>query len=244
VREYLRELDRVKELMLGCVHIEQGQPARGSEILTMRHRNGLLQDRNLYVIAATMVSVIRYYKSQSQYDALKVVPRFLPPRLGQIMALYLSYLQPFKEYLVVQVLGGGVHDYIWGDLAGAWSTDRLTRVLKRETGKRLGVELHTLAYRHTAVGIGRVKVGETFGQGYQDEVGEINEAEVDEDQEDLIELQNSRTTIMGVGNYSVSIDIVKHLSTRSIDAFRALSTAWHRFLGVDGQTAAYEEPTP
>ena len=67
----------------------------------MRYRNGLLQDRNMFVIAATMVSVIRYYKSQSQYDVPKVVPRFLPPRLGQIMALYLSYLQPFEEYLVV-----------------------------------------------------------------------------------------------------------------------------------------------
>ena len=242
VREYLRELDRVKELMLGCVHVEQGQPARGSEILTMRHRNGLLQDRNLFVIGGTMVSVIRYYKSQSQYDAPKVVPRFLPPRLGQIMALYLSYLQPFEEYLIVQVLGGGVHDYIWGDSQGAWSTDRLTRVLKRETGKRLGVELHTLGYRHTAVGIGRVKVGESFGRGYQDEVGEIDEAEVDEDQEDLLELQNARTTMMGVGNYSVSIDIVKHLSTRSIDAFRVLSTAWHRFLGVDGQAMEHDEP--
>ena len=64
---------------------------------------------------------------------------------------------------------------------------------------------------------------------------------MDEDKEDLIELQNSRTTVMGVGNYSVSIDIVKHLSTRSIDAFRALSTAWHRFLGVDGQAKAPEE---
>jgi hypothetical protein len=97
-------------------------------------------------------------------------------------------------------------------------------VLKRETGKRLGVKLYTLGYRYTAVGIGRVKVGESFGRGYQDEVGEINEAEVDEDQEDLIELQNSRSTVIGVGNYSVSIDIVKYLSTRSIDAFRALST--------------------
>jgi len=117
-------------------------------------------------------------------------------------------------------------------------------VLKRETGKRLGVELHTLGYRHTAVGIGRVKVGESFGRGYQDEVGEIDEAEVDQDQEDLLELQNSRTTLIGVSNYSVSIDIVKHLSTRSIDAFRALSTAWHRFLGVDGQTREHDEPTP
>jgi hypothetical protein len=65
VREYLRELDRVKELMLGCVHIEQGQPARGLEILMMRHRNGLLQDCNVFIIAATIVSIIRYYKSQS-----------------------------------------------------------------------------------------------------------------------------------------------------------------------------------
>jgi hypothetical protein len=31
------------------------------------------------------------------------------------------------------------------------------------------------------------------------------------------------------------IDIVKHLSVRLIDAFQALSTAWHCFLGVDGQ---------
>ena len=74
-----------------------------------------------------------------------------------------------------------MHDYIWGDSQGVWSTDRLTRVLKRETGKRLGVELNMLGYRHTAVGIGWVKVGESFGRGYQDEVGEIDEVEVDED---------------------------------------------------------------
>lgn len=75
-------------------------------------------------------------------------------------------------------------------------------------------------------------------------MGEIDEAEVDEDREDLIELQNSRITIMGISNYSVSINIVKHLSTWLIDAFRALSIAWHRFLGVDGQTAEHEQPTP
>jgi hypothetical protein len=134
--------------------------------MTIQHCNGLLQDHNLVIVGAAVIIVIWYYKSQSQYDALKVVPRFLPPQLRQIMALYLSYLQLFQEYLVVQVLGGGLHDYIWGDEQGAWSTDQLTRVLKRETGKRLGVELHTLGYCHAAVGIGRVKVGESFGRGY------------------------------------------------------------------------------
>jgi hypothetical protein len=58
-----------------------------------------------------------------------------------------------------------------------------------------------------------------FSRGYQDDVGETEEAEVDDNGEDVLELQNSRTTAMGVGNYSVLIDIVKHLSVRSIDAF-------------------------
>jgi hypothetical protein len=80
--------------------------------MTIWHCNGLLQDRNLVIVGAAVMIVIWYYKSQSQYDAPKVVPRFLPPWLGQIMALYLSYLQPFQEYLVVQVLGGGLHNYI------------------------------------------------------------------------------------------------------------------------------------
>ena len=121
-----------------------------------------------------MMTVVRYHKSQSQWDKPKIVPRFLPPQLGQVMAVFLVYIQPFREYLILQVLGGNYSDYVWYDAQGAWDTGRLTRVLKRETKTRLGVELHTLDYRHTAVGIGRVVVGESFSRGYQDELGEIH----------------------------------------------------------------------
>jgi hypothetical protein len=235
VKRYLRQVDRFLTLLMVCVHMTSGQPGRGSEVTTMRHRNGLLQDRNIFVVDGQVMTVVRYHKSQSQWDKPKVVPRFLPPRLGQVMVLYLAYLRPFQEYLTVQVLGGGFSDYVWADEQGPWGTDRLTRALRRETGKRLGVELHTLDYRHTAVGIGRVVVGESFSKGYQDEVGEVEEAEVDDEGEDLVELQSARTTAMGVGNYSVPIDIVKHLSVRSIEAFRLLSTLWHRFLGLEGE---------
>ncbi|KAF1922195.1 uncharacterized protein M421DRAFT_38003, partial [Didymella exigua CBS 183.55] len=149
------------------------------------------------------------------------------------MVVYLAYLRLFREYLTVNVLGSGFSDYVWADERGLWGTDRLTRALQRETGKRLGVELHTLDYRHTAVGIRREKVGPAFGKGYQDKMGEVEEAEVDEGEEDLIELQNARTTAIGVSNYSVLIDIVKHLSARSIEAFQTLSNAWHSFLGLE-----------
>jgi superfamily II DNA helicase RecQ len=200
----------------------------------------MLQDRNVYIVDGQVMTVVRYHKSMSQWDKPKVVPRFLPSCLGQVVVIYLAYIQPFKEYLNVEVLGGGFSDYVWADEQGPWKTERLTRVLKRETGKRLGVKLHTLDYRHAAVGIGRVVVGESFSRGYQDEVGEVEEAEVDEEEESALELQNARTTAMGVGNYSVPIDIVKHLSVRSIEAFRPLSMLWHCFLGVDGGEGAQQ----
>jgi hypothetical protein len=81
------------------------------------------------------------------------VLRFLPLRLGQVIVLYLAYLQPFRKYLTVQVLGSSFSNYVWADKQGLWGTDRLTRALRQEIGKRLSVELHTLDYQHAAVGI-------------------------------------------------------------------------------------------
>jgi hypothetical protein len=97
---------------VGGVHIEQGQPGRGLEITTIRFRNRVLQDRKVFVVGGAVMTVVCYHKSQSQWDKQKVVPRLLPPQLGHIMALYLSYLHLFQEYLVVQVLGGSLSDYV------------------------------------------------------------------------------------------------------------------------------------
>jgi hypothetical protein len=39
------------------------------------------------------------------------------------MAVYLTYLQLFREYLIVPVLGGSLSDYMWSNEQGAWGTD-------------------------------------------------------------------------------------------------------------------------
>jgi hypothetical protein len=130
VRQYLRQVNRFLEVLLCSVHVTSGQPGRGSEITTIRHGNGILQDRNIFVVDGQVMTVVRYHKSQSQWDKPKIVPRFLPPRLGHVMAAYLVYMQPFKEYLTLQVLGGNYSDYVWHDAQGAWDTGRLTRILR------------------------------------------------------------------------------------------------------------------
>jgi len=232
VRRYVRKVDTFLELLLFVVHTTGGQPARGTEITSCRHRNGFLQDRNIFVMDGQVVFVTRYHKSQSLLDTPKVIPRFLPGRVGQLVALYLAYVLPLQERLAEQVQRRPRSDYVWAGEHGPWETHRLTRVIVAQSAAVLNNRLTTLEYRHAAIAIGREFVDEGFGAGTQDEVGEGEELEVDADSP--LEMSAGRTGQIGVNRYGVPSDVVKHLSVRSLRTFRPLSEAWHRFLGMAG----------
>ena len=70
-------------------------PTRGTELLSILFRNGLYQDRNIYLIDGGLVVITRYHKSQSLVDRPKIIPRRLTPRLSQLLTVYLAYVQPF-----------------------------------------------------------------------------------------------------------------------------------------------------
>ena len=233
VRKYLRTVSRFKELLLFCVHVTSGQPARGTEVTSIRHRNGYLQDRNIYVLFGLLMTVTRYHKSQSQWDNPKVVPRFVPWRVGQLLTVYLSYVRPLEDFLRSSVQGEGWTDYVWAnEQGGPWETDRLTRIIARESQKRLGVRLTTHDYRHVAIAIGRKVIGERFVRGGIEDAEQVEEPEVDEET-DALEMSAGRGAEVGVRRYGVRIDMVKHLSAQTIDTFRPLSEAWHEgFLGL------------
>ena len=112
VRAYLHDVTKFLELLLACAHFTGGQLARGTEITRIRFKNGFLQDQNLYAILGLLGIVTRYHKSQSQFDKPKVIPRFLPWRVGQLLAIYLAYVRPLQEYLGEKVRGLGFSDYI------------------------------------------------------------------------------------------------------------------------------------
>jgi superfamily II DNA helicase RecQ len=238
VRRHLRLIQRFLELLSLAMHVAGGQPARGPELFSVRWRNGVLQDRNLYVIDGQVAVVTRYHKTQSQWDKPKVVVRFLPDAVGQLVTAYLLYVRPLRAMLqsaLGKAMSASVTDYLWADERGPWETDQLTRIMTLESAKWLGTRLTVQEYRHAAVGIGREVVGERFATGYRTEMAgggaEDGEGSSDEDGEDPVELQNGRTTSTGAVAYAVRADLVQGLSTRSIDVFRTLSHAWHAFLG-------------
>jgi hypothetical protein len=59
----------------------------------------VLQDRNLYIINSQVVVVTHYHKTQAQWDRPKVVARFLPEAVEQLIAAYLLYVQPVQALL-------------------------------------------------------------------------------------------------------------------------------------------------
>lgn len=79
---YLRRVDKFRELFLFCVHVMSGQPARGTEITSLRFRNGVANHRNVFVLDGRVMTVTSYHKSQAMLDMPRMVPRFLPWRLG------------------------------------------------------------------------------------------------------------------------------------------------------------------
>jgi hypothetical protein len=63
VQEYGQQVKDFLELLLALIYVTSGQPARGEEITLIRHRNGFLQERNIFVIDGQMMFVTRYHKS-------------------------------------------------------------------------------------------------------------------------------------------------------------------------------------
>lgn len=130
----------------------------------------------------------------------------------------------------MNVNGSGRFDYIWANEYCPWWTDRLPKVITGESSKRLGKRLTTPDYRHVAVSLGHEKVGEQFSRGYIEETTEVEEPEAEGD--DRLEVLAGKGGDVGVDLYGVSLDVIKHLSSRPIDIFRPLRQKWHEFSGL------------
>ena len=73
------------------------------------------------------------------------------------------------------------------------------------------MRLTILEYRYVAIGLGREKIGEQFLRGYVEETTEVEELEIDED--DSLEILAGRGGEVRAKRYSVSLDVIKHLSS-------------------------------
>jgi hypothetical protein len=232
VQRYLKVDEEFQELLaIGC-HLTEGMLARVKEFLIIRAENGTTQDRGIFVIDGRVVLVTRYSKQQAITDRPKLIPRWLPSPIDQLTVLYMAYARRWCSYLREEVLGIESREYMWYDKHGPWETPRMTKIIQRESARYLSRAFGSLDMRHQTFGWANEHVDPHFSRGAKDEVGEVEEPEVEE--EDIRHLGAGRGEIQGDLKYAVPVDIINHLSIRSLRVFRPLSEAWHQFLGFRG----------
>ncbi|EDN04610.1 conserved hypothetical protein [Histoplasma mississippiense (nom. inval.)] len=153
INAYLRWVVRFREKLSVAVHVTAGQPARAPELLSVRHintENG--GHRNIFIEDGMVVFVTRYHKGFHASNDIKVIHRYLPREVGELVVWYLWLVLPFAQRLqeyrrrIREEEGNPEEEnanqrgaYMWGgDPDGrAWTSERFREVLKRET--RIGL---------------------------------------------------------------------------------------------------------
>ena len=95
VYQYIRQVNYFLELLLCSMYVILGQPSCRSKITTIQYYNSILQDHNIFVTNRQIITIVCYYKLQLQQNKLKIILYFLLLQLGQVIAIYLVYIQLF-----------------------------------------------------------------------------------------------------------------------------------------------------
>lgn len=81
------------------------------------------------------------------------VARHLPDNVGKMVILYMTDVLPFLRGLSIVTDGFKNSNYLFSGPGGQWSKERYEEILKRESGKALGVELGLNDYKKVFLAI-------------------------------------------------------------------------------------------
>ncbi|KAN0069260.1 hypothetical protein V8E54_012889 [Elaphomyces granulatus] len=89
---------KFREKLMVLVHITGGQPARGPELLSVRHTNTAGgRHRNVFVERGYVAMATRYHKGNSATLSTRIIHRYLPREVGELLVWYLWLVLPFTN---------------------------------------------------------------------------------------------------------------------------------------------------
>ncbi|KJZ69027.1 hypothetical protein HIM_11586 [Hirsutella minnesotensis 3608] len=98
VRGYERAVERFREQVFLAIHMLGGQPARSSEILGLRIWNTANAGvRNIFIHEGMVCFVTMYHKGFRKTGKAKVIHRYLPREVGELLVWYMWLVLPFWQ---------------------------------------------------------------------------------------------------------------------------------------------------
>lgn len=239
VKVFQSSMRNFQKRLMVLMHITGGQPARGPELLSLRHSNTVKGvHRGVFIENGLMVFVARYHKGYTMSGEVKIIHRYLPREVGEILLRYLWIALPFYQRMEADVWHAKQRSsHIWpakgpaGEgAAQGWQPAHLSKALQHISREWLGVEFGIAAYRDLAIAISRryLRKGDSFAEDEEDEEGGWDEDAVQAVTAD--EQAGHSSHVAGMVYARGMFDLrgeVASLKAR----FRESSTKWHRFLG-------------
>lgn len=252
ISQYEQRIEQFLEKLLMLMHISGGQAARAPEIIGIRHRNTANGGvRNVFIDKGLVLFVTSYHKGYELSEQTKVIHRFLPPEVGELLVYYLWLVLPFWENIQVVVDGAvELSPFVWGGCTGQtvegeeegastrrpmrpWTSERMRKIIQRESVAWMGVKLNISAWRQVVIAIARKYLRDKFGFG-DDEIpsGDVEDFDEDNDEGDSPwDLQAGHGTKVAGMIYARLLSEGRFETISQKERFRAVSQEWHRFLG-------------
>jgi hypothetical protein len=232
VTDYLAKVIRLLEKLALLVHVLGGQLARGTELFTLQLRNsqgGFL--RGFFIENGLGSFVTEYHKGYSISGSVKIIHRYLPAAVTEILIYYMMLVKPLCDQLEMLVLEKPQPEptFLWvvekeGNNV-PWPSTRLTDVLAREFRQHLNTKANILLWRHTAIAISRRHLGQ---HKFRKDYGLENLAKLTT----WGDMQAAHPGPCARQVYARGLEEAPgHVASAKAE-YRQISIEWHRFLGV------------
>jgi hypothetical protein len=91
---------RFKEKLAVAIHVTGGQPARAPELLSVQHVNTQAsRHRNVFIEDGMVTVVTAYYKGFHASNDIKLIYRYVPRAVGELVVWYMWLVLLFTEQL-------------------------------------------------------------------------------------------------------------------------------------------------
>ena len=197
---YFESITLFLEKLLILIHISGGQPARAPELLSLQYNNSIKSGlRNIFYENGLICFVTYYHKGYSISNSTKIIHRYLPREIGELLVYYLWLIVPFLQR-IYQDSNRIFTQYLFQKIslhrsqAKSITSDDLRRILKRETQIGLGFTLNPSQYRHIAIGIARKFLKKEIRFENDDFDHDNNDQEDQDYLDDIVDLQAGHST--------------------------------------------------
>lgn len=233
VQAYFEKVDKFLKRLLLLIHMMGGQPPRGTELIGVQHSNtAQRQHRGIFLEEGLIGTVTSYHKDYNITGSIKIIHRYLPKEVSELLVYYLWLILPFWQQLNILVYKRkDLHStFLWPKGSGTWNSSRLTRVIAREARLYLDTALGIITYRHLAIAISRQHL--PCG-GFKRDYG-VDKKIADE--------QATHGTWIAGTAYARGLQEAPGLVKARSSEYRAASREWHSFLGFRTYLRARKRP--